>query len=155
MRNKHLESRVRENLRLVVLWCFSLHVAKSVSMLCSYELGDGLLDTKPSLPTQWFSNHVLVGACYCVVDRPLWGLARLNSVGLFFCFRGWQTFPGKDRSATTAIAIIIIGETDFEPSPHALFISFNNPRHIYYPYLTDAQLRAQRNQVTSQDDTVN
>ena len=40
--------------------CFSPHVPNIVSLLCSYELGYGLLNTRLSLPTQRFLHHVLV-----------------------------------------------------------------------------------------------
>jgi len=43
-------------------------------------------------------------------------------------FRIGTAYRSKESATTATTAIIIIEELDFfEPSPHALFMSFNNP----------------------------
>lgn len=94
LRHKKHESRVRGSLKPVVLDA-SLHVPNIASLLCSYELGYGPLNTT-SVSQHRGSHLTYLWSLLCMVDRPL-SLA-LDSIGLFFYFRGWQTFTVKGQT---------------------------------------------------------
>lgn len=76
------------------IWSFSLHVPNTVSLLCSSELGYGLLDTRPSLPTQRFSHHVLVEPAdliisfNCVPDTHSMSLFTISDIVYYHLWYG-------------------------------------------------------------------
>lgn len=78
---KHLESRVRGNLKPVVLDA-SLQVPNIVFLLCSCELGYGPLNTRLSPNTNVLTSYTC-GAC-CCIDHSRAGKIRLSWFVLLF-----------------------------------------------------------------------
>lgn len=94
----------------------------------------------PGLPAQapalgrWASRASDVRSFSKHFPRVYWVPGTGHGIECSTVFRIGTAYHRKG-SATTAI-IIIENFDIFEPSPHALFMSFNNPWLIYCPYLT-------------------
>ena len=80
---KHVESRVRGNLKPVVLDA-SLHVPNIVSLLCSCELGYGPLNTRLSPNTEVLTSRTCGACCVQLIDHSRPGKVRLYWFVLLF-----------------------------------------------------------------------